>query len=108
AENADDMLVVVDMDFSVRYVSPAVTRLLDRTVDSTVGSEVFSQAHPEDLTAAVEKLHELVRTGQGQEFECRLAHRDGSWRTFEFHSGIMRSCGGNAEGFLLMARDVTE
>src|SRR3712207_2632860 len=48
-ENASDIMAILDDDATVRYVNPAVERVLGYRGEEVVGTSVFDYVHPEDV-----------------------------------------------------------
>jgi diguanylate cyclase (GGDEF)-like protein/PAS domain S-box-containing protein len=69
-----DLVAVIDPDGRIRFVNPALTRVLGWGVDRWLGRDVRALVHPEDLRIVEEA------TGPVQ---VRLSHADGSWRHVE-------------------------
>jgi PAS domain S-box-containing protein len=105
-ENSLDLVAVVDPAGVVKFMSPAVTRLLGYQ-----GGErrpLLDFVHPDDRERAQGMLATCeLATGATCTVELQLQHRDTSWRWFE-----VGARGLHAEpaigGVLLCARDVTE
>lgn len=107
-ENALDIITVLDGDGGVRYTSPSFERVLGYPLNGLTHSDIFSIMHPED----VERMRAVVATGTQhpgatQHFECRLLHRNGTWRVLE---GIGKRFEGESsvDGYVINSRDITE
>ncbi len=83
-QNNSDIITVVDAEGTIRYVSPAVERVLGYAPEEMVGQSAFDYVHPDDLEEALGIFAE-VSSGPGIRplFELRLPHKDGSWRYLE-------------------------
>lgn len=83
-ENGWDVVHILDANGVVRYVSPAVERLLGLHPDQIVGHHSSEFIHPDDVERAQEALHATFAHREIHRCpELRLRHRDGSWRTVE-------------------------
>jgi diguanylate cyclase (GGDEF)-like protein/PAS domain S-box-containing protein len=80
--DASDTVAVLDADGGLAYCSPALQRVLGYTTDAII--EGTRLIHPDDMAVLVGSVTvALVRPGITGPVEFRLAHGDGTWRTFE-------------------------
>ena len=107
-ENVTDLIVVLDRDRLVSYASPAFLPGLGRDPSTLVGTRLRALAHPDDVADLARFLDERLQTpGATPPVEFRLAHVDGSWRTFEGVGNNLLDNPGLA-GIVFTLRDVTE
>jgi PAS domain S-box-containing protein len=108
-ENAVHITAIVNADGSVRYVSPAVQRMLGYSLADLRDMHSFEELiHPDDASAARERFAWSVQhPGAGQFFEFRARHRDGSWRVLEAIASNHLD-DPTIAGIVIDARDVTE
>jgi PAS domain-containing protein len=59
-EGMERPLFVLDADWRFRYINPAGARVLDRTVENTVGRDIWEE-FPEALGSPFEELYRRVR-----------------------------------------------
>jgi PAS domain S-box-containing protein len=107
-ENAADVILIVNDDGTVLYVSPAATRVLGYTQDEIIGSSILNVADPTNSDSI---LGAMRRACQHPElpvsFEVKMKHKGGNWRYVECTA--MRPPSGLIEGSLIInARDITE
>lgn len=83
-EHAADIVAIVDADGRMRYVSPALERILGYRPEEAYGTPVVAMAHPDDALV-MNRLFEaaLTQPGRPHRGEFRLRHLDGSWRWIE-------------------------
>ncbi len=104
-ENAGDLIIIVNHDWIVEYVSPSVVRLLGFTEDLLEQKPLDAFIHPQDLLTERSVLLQNLTTVGSADF--RLRHRDGTWRAF--HALVQRvDLHWLSSGILLTCRDVTE
>ena len=103
-ENVVDPIVFVDRTAAVRYVNPAVTRVLALAAEDVLGHPCSEFLHPDDAEAAHRVLGPLVRgeTSSGS-VECRVRHADGGWRTVDIAGRVLPG-----DGVVFSMRDVTD
>jgi serine phosphatase RsbU (regulator of sigma subunit) len=63
-EGMERPLFVLDVDWRFRYINPAGARVLERTVESTVGRDIWEE-FPEALGSPFEELYRRVRANGG-------------------------------------------
>ncbi len=107
-EHALDVIVVIDREGLIRFITPSVERVLGWTSASLTGANLLAYAHPEDVQATREAIARSLtrRPGEEQLVELRFRCRDESWRTLEV---IGNNCIDDpaVQGIVVNARDVT-
>jgi PAS domain S-box-containing protein len=106
-ENAVHITAIINRDGTLRYVSPAVERMLGYTPASLVGKGVSTVVHPEDQPSMECLAQPRPQGGPTQLSQFRARHKDGSWRVME---AIVtnRLDDPLVEGIVVDARDITE
>jgi diguanylate cyclase (GGDEF)-like protein/PAS domain S-box-containing protein len=103
--NATDVIAVMDVDSTIRYLSPSVERILGWTPVDLLGGKLFDLVHEDDRTSFASMVGdsgaELVT------FEARWQHRDGSWPYMETVKTDLTN-DPNVAGIVLNSRDVSE
>ncbi len=107
-QNLFDVITIVNLDGTRRYVSPSIERWLGYRPEEMIGRSVFESVHPEDLDRVLSAFAQsLAEPGRPVQAEMRARRRDGSWRVFEatatnlLHDPAI-------EGVVLITRDVTD
>ncbi len=108
-QNAPDILLTLDAEGIIGYVSPSMERTFGHTTGLILGRTIFEFIHDEDRSRIQELLTELAgspgMTAPGTEF--RLLHHDGSWRYVE--ASISNPEGDPAPTEMIaVARDISE
>ncbi|HYI86462.1 MAG TPA: PAS domain S-box protein, partial [Burkholderiales bacterium] len=68
----------------ILYASPAMERMLGFTLEDLRGREVMDFIHPDTRPFALRLREELLRQpGKVSVDECKVLHKDGSWRWIE-------------------------
>jgi two-component system, cell cycle sensor histidine kinase and response regulator CckA len=107
-ENALDIITVVEASGVVRYGSPSFERVLGYPQGALTGTNALALVHPEDSSHFREMLESGIRNpGATQSFECRLRHRNGTWRVIEA-IGKRFEQDTAVSGLVLNSRDITE
>jgi diguanylate cyclase (GGDEF)-like protein/PAS domain S-box-containing protein len=83
-QNSSDIITILEADGTVRYVSPAVERVMGFKPEEQVGTNAFGSVHPDDREQAQNTFAEVLkRPGLHPPLEFRVCHKDGSWRYLE-------------------------
>lgn len=83
-QNASEVIMVLDSEMRITYLSEAIERLLGRPSTDYIGQSALVYAHPDDLEGLRSSLAGLIaRPGATESFEVRIRHTDGSWRWVE-------------------------
>src|SRR5882724_2356469 len=108
AENAADMIALVDVKGHRLYNSPAYERMLGYTSEDLAKTSAFEQIHPEDRMKVLEASREARRTGVGEKLEYRIKHKNGTWKTLESTASTIKNADGDVEKLVIINRDITE
>ena len=107
-QHSRDLIVVLDDQGRIEYLSPAAVRLLDLDPDEMRGVDGLTLVHPDDAELAATLLVEmLAEPGATREMQMRLRHRDGSYRTVD-SIGESRLDDPAVKGVVLNIRDITD
>ncbi|MBF8293290.1 MAG: putative signaling protein [Steroidobacteraceae bacterium] len=83
-ENSSDAIVVINTEGITTYASPATTRILGYGRGERDAQSISEMVHPEDAAGWKQYLQESrSKPGQGVRFQCRVRHKDESWRVLE-------------------------
>ena len=106
-ENAADVVNIVDVDGTRRYVSPGVSRVLGYDPHELEERSIFEIMHSDDLMTGRLLINEVA--GQGgnvRSDEIRFKHADGGWRTMHLTAKNLQDVRG-VEGIVVTTRDIT-
>jgi PAS domain S-box-containing protein len=99
---------VIDADGTIRYVSPAVEKLMGYHSEELIGKSIFYYVDPEDLEQGQAVFAELwSRPGVHPPFEFKVPHKDGTWRYSEFLVNNLLDAP-SVRGVVINQRDITE
>lgn len=108
AENAADMIALVDVKGRRLYNSPAYQKILGYAPEELGETSAFEQIHPDDRYRVLEAAREARETGVGKQLEYRIRHKDGSWRVLESISSPIRDGQGAVTKLVIVNRDITK
>jgi PAS domain S-box-containing protein len=107
-QNSSDVITVIDADGTIRYVSPAVERLMGYHPEELVGKSVYFYVDPEKFEEAQTRFAKLwSRPGVHPPFEFKVPHKDGTRRYSEFIVNNLLD-DPSVRGVVVNQRDVTE
>jgi diguanylate cyclase (GGDEF)-like protein/PAS domain S-box-containing protein len=107
AENAADMIALVDVKGRRLYNSPAYEKMLGYTSEELSKTSAFEQIHPDDRMKVLDASREARRTGIGEKLEYRIKHKDGSWKVLESTASTIKNANGDVEKLVIINRDIT-
>jgi PAS domain S-box-containing protein len=83
-ENSSDGIVLLDPAGIVLYAGPSTERIIGYCNEEFVGTRLFDLIHADDAERTISLVNGLAqKAGHTVRLECRLRHRDGSWRWTE-------------------------
>jgi diguanylate cyclase (GGDEF)-like protein/PAS domain S-box-containing protein len=105
-QHAADIVVVVQPDGTITYVSPAVKRILGYEPEDLIGADAAMFRHPEDPGVTSGPLDDTAPDAPTP-VVVRTRHADGSWRHLEVVY-TDRTDDSVVDGVVVNARDITE
>ena len=84
AENAGDLIAMVDRDGRWLYTSPSYAKVLE-PAQVALGADALARVHPDDAEAARKAIARAAATGKARELALRLVDRDGRIRQYRSH-----------------------
>ncbi|MEA2609596.1 MAG: hypothetical protein QOJ75_1839 [Chloroflexota bacterium] len=108
-QNASDVIVVIDLDTTIRFVSPASDRVLGYSPDQLIGRKLSDLVHPDELAGVDTRLDVVAnaRNVAREAMEFQVRHADGRWLHVETQpSNLLEDP--NVNGIVLNMRDVSE
>jgi diguanylate cyclase (GGDEF)-like protein/PAS domain S-box-containing protein len=108
-QNSSDVVMVVEADSTIRYMSPSVERVLGHAPGDLEGTKLTVLIHPDDRGGVLQFLTSGGREGDPHPglTEFRMKHRDDFWLHVEtLRTNLMHD--ENVKGIVLNTRDVSE
>ena len=106
AENAADLIAMVDPEGRWLYSSPSYARMLAEA-DLAPGADAFQRAHPDDAEQARAAVRRASATGKSRDLALRLVDREGRVRQLKTHVHAVAN-GGPPSNVVLVSQDVTD
>lgn len=107
AEHSGDFIAVLDREGRRLYNSPSYKHFYGDT-QYMVGTDSFSEVHPEDRDLVRKVFLETVKTGIGQCIEFRFVLPDGGVRQMESRGGVIKDADGRVMRVVVVSNDITE
>ena len=108
-QNSSDVVMVVEADSTIRYMSPSVERVLGHDAGELEGTKLTVLIHPDDRAGVLQFLTSGGREDDAHPglTEFRMNHRDDFWLHVEtLRTNLMHD--ENVKGIVLNTRDVSE
>ncbi len=108
-ENGSDGIAIINIDGSLSYISPSISRILGYSETEALQLNLFEVVHPEDIPALEIKMQSVFEN-PGVPMEghtSRVQHKNGSWRWLEATITNMLH-DPNINGIVDNFRDVTD
>jgi diguanylate cyclase (GGDEF)-like protein/PAS domain S-box-containing protein len=107
-ENLNDVIMVLDAEGHLTYVSPSVERTLGFHPHEELGRSIFDFIHADDVVRGQEMIADtLGAPGFSRSMELRIRHRNGHWRSMEVIGNAVLDQHG-VPTIIVNARDLTE
>jgi PAS domain S-box-containing protein len=107
AENASDLITVIDPQGRRVYANPAFGKLFG-DVQALIGVDASAHIHPEDQGRVRKSFLETIRDGKAHPTEFRFLLPGGEVRDIESSPSAVLDPQGKVEFVVAVARDVTE
>ena len=108
AENAADMIAVVDDHGNRIYNSPAYERVLGYSPEDLQKTSALDQVHPDDRARVMQAAQQARTSGHGERLEYRMRHKNGAWRVLESTASVVPDTSGKSMNLVIVNRDITD
>ena len=108
AENTLDIIILVDNDGIVRYVSPSIQTVLGYTAEQYMGMNAFDIIPPEERDKVQHSHVEAMHTKASVELEYSVIHSNGTTIYVETRVKPVLDLDGNVEYVVAVVRDITK
>ncbi|HSL30572.1 MAG TPA: PAS domain S-box protein, partial [Anaerolineales bacterium] len=107
-EHSSDLVTVLDVNGTIHYQSPSSKHLLGYEPEELVNTGALDLLHPDDREMIIARFFETMQGVEASSLaECRVRHRDGTWRFLEAVGRTFVDEHGEMVA-LINSRDVTE
>ncbi|MGB0583400.1 MAG: PAS domain-containing protein, partial [Limisphaerales bacterium] len=108
ADNAADLIMVLDTEGKPEYFSPSVKYTLGHDLESAGKKPVFEWVHPEDRESMMASVSASINNSECQLMEFRVQHRAGAWRHLEARICAIRDKTDQRPHLVIVGRDLSE
>lgn len=108
AENTSDVIVLVDNEGVVRFVSPSIEPTFGYTIEEYEGMDAFNVIHSEDRDRVRALHHQTIQNQTSINLEYRGIHANGSTIYVETKVKPVLDENGNVKYVVAVVRDITE
>jgi PAS domain S-box-containing protein len=107
-ENALDIIIILDTNGTIYYLSPSVEKILGYQVSALLNQNFFSQIYPDDFVSTCYSITNAIQNPKiAIPIEFRYRHQDNSWRSLEAISQRFID-DTNKNRIMVNCRDITE
>jgi PAS domain S-box-containing protein len=109
-ENASDLIVIAEDNFTIAYITPSSQRVLGFVPGALVGVELRTLVHPDDVEDFLGRLRDVAGDVDGAgmvSIETRIRNSRGSWRQIAWTVTDLRD-DASIRGYVLNGGDVTD
>ncbi len=106
-EHARDVVMVLDADLRISYVTPSVELSFGHRADDLIGRSSIDLVHPDDRESGSARIAELLDRGSVERMTVRVRRGNGEWAWIEVLGSDMRARP-EVNGLVLNIRDVTD
>lgn len=107
-QNARDVILVIDEEGRVAYVSPGLLEVAGFTPEELVGSMGIDSIHPDDVSAVLGHLAEIIQSPHSvKTVEARSATKSRGWIWVEIRA-VNRLTDPSIQGIVINYHDITE
>jgi diguanylate cyclase (GGDEF)-like protein/PAS domain S-box-containing protein len=107
-ENGMEIITILEPDWTIRYETSSVERILGYTPAERIGKNAFERIHPDDQVRVREALGRLLLSaGPGQGVEIRCQHKSGAWRWLEVRGNNLLA-DPDVRGVVVNSHDITD
>ncbi|HEY9597135.1 MAG TPA: PAS domain S-box protein [Cyanophyceae cyanobacterium] len=106
--NSSNLITILEANGTIRYISPAIQKILGYKPTELISKNFFDFVNPEDVAWVKDDFESVLQTPEtDSSIEFRFRHKDGSWRYIEStYSNLLMDTPGMR--LVVNSRDVTE
>jgi len=108
AENAADLIMVLNTDGMPEYFSPSVRIRLGHDLEALGGQSVFDLLHSDDRERTAACVSACINTSSCQSLEFKIRHKSGAYRHIEGRVCAIREKAEDKPHLVLVGRDLSE
>jgi PAS domain S-box-containing protein len=107
-QNSYDVIVIVNSELKITFVSPSAKKILDLSPESLIGKSPLEVVHPDDVNLIKKEIFDAMNNSNyGIPTEFRFHKPDGTWIYLEAVANNLLNYPG-IDGLVITCRDITE
>ncbi len=107
-ENISEVILVLNPDATVQYVSPSIVNVLGYDQTERTENSAFDLVHPDDVEEVKRRFAQtLQEPGKRVALVLRMRHKSGDWRTMSLNATNLVD-DPNVAGVVMSYRDISE
>ncbi|MGH4123675.1 MAG: PAS domain S-box protein [Clostridium sp.] len=107
-ENISDMIAKIDVDGTIKYVTPAKNDILGYGVENVIGKNFFDFIHIDDKNNVEKGIEKLISTNINLKLQFRSIHVDKRIVWVDVSFSTMLDDNNKVVGLILSSRDITK
>jgi PAS domain S-box-containing protein len=107
-ENISDMIAKLDLDGTIKFVTPAKNDILGYGINNVIGKNLFDFICKDDKKNVLRKIRKLIKTTINQKIQHRCRHVDGRILWVDVSINALLDDNNKVVGLILSARDITK
>lgn len=107
-DNVSDIVLLLDMSGTVRFVNEAVRHAIGYDPEELTGKSCFDFIHPDDVKSVKDSIADAAENGFFESPENRVINKNGSYKVFETQGKSVLDEHGRVAGIALVSRDITK
>lgn len=106
-DNIQDIIIQIDKDAVIRYISPSCYKNFGRKQDYYLGKSLYDDVHPDDREKVEKAITESLLSRQFKLIEYRCMHENGCYVWRESLGEVIADNNGDPCEIVISSRDIT-
>lgn len=107
AENANDVIILINHHKDYLYISPSLETVFGFSPEEYKEKQTFHNIHPEDSRELYETLSRSIKSGEICKIRIRVGHKTGDWIWSELSGTPVFDDSGTYSHMVMIVRDVS-
>lgn len=107
AENANDLIILINNQREYLFISPSLEAIFGYTPEEYKKKEPFYNVHPNDKEELYNNLRASIKSGDICKMRVRVAHKNGEWIWSELHGTPVFDDNDSYIHMVMIVRDVS-
>ena len=107
-DNMQDVVLEIDIDGLIRYLSPSCLSIMGYQPEELIGKSHLELVHPDDVVLVVEYFSQAFLNPSRKPLDLRLRHKDGRFIWLEINYKLVKDEAGELQSIIISAREISE